>query len=110
MPLHENQLGGLESAFREAGEAAQADIIKLFKTSAKPLVLTMLETDAAPSSVPEGYLKLHLLSHRLSKPHTINLDGLFGILPNVAWTSDGAIDIQELPAAQLQARIDGFSA
>jgi 2,3,4,5-tetrahydropyridine-2-carboxylate N-succinyltransferase len=43
--------------------------------------------------VPEAYLKLHLLSHRLVKPHGTNLQGLFGILPNVAWTSEGAIDI-----------------
>ncbi|HCD56265.1 MAG TPA: 2,3,4,5-tetrahydropyridine-2,6-dicarboxylate N-succinyltransferase, partial [Halieaceae bacterium] len=54
-----------------------------------------------------AYLKLHLLSHRLVKPHGTNLQGLFAILPNVAWTSEGAIDISELPARQLAARLRG---
>jgi 2,3,4,5-tetrahydropyridine-2-carboxylate N-succinyltransferase len=75
--------------------------------SQRPLVVTLLETDAAPASVPEVYLKLHLLSHRLVKPHTINLMGIFGLLPNVAWTDEGAIDIRELPDRQLQARLCG---
>ncbi|MBK8289449.1 MAG: 2,3,4,5-tetrahydropyridine-2,6-dicarboxylate N-succinyltransferase [Pseudomonadales bacterium] len=75
--------------------------------SQRPLVVTILETDAAPTSVPEVYLKLHLLSHRLAKPHTINLTGIFGLLPNVAWTDEGAIDIRELAQRQLQARVCG---
>lgn len=75
--------------------------------SQRPLVVTLLETDAAPASVPEVYLKLHLLSHRLVKPHTINLTGIFGLLPNVAWTDEGAIDIRELAQRQLQARVAG---
>jgi 2,3,4,5-tetrahydropyridine-2,6-dicarboxylate N-succinyltransferase len=53
------------------------------------------------------YLKLHLLSHRLVKPHGLNLDGMFGLLPNVAWTSAGAYAINELPAAILAARLRG---
>ena len=75
--------------------------------SRQPLVVTLLDTDAAPTSVPEVYLKLHLLSHRLVKPHTINLAGIFGLLPNVAWTDEGAIDIRELPQRQLAARVAG---
>ena len=75
--------------------------------SQRALVVTILETDAAPASVPEVYLKLHLLSHRLVKPHTINLGGIFGLLPNVAWTDEGAIDIRELPQRQLAARLQG---
>ena len=67
----------------------------------------LLEEDKPPGNVPEGYLKLHLLSHRLVAPHGTNLDGLFGILPNVAWTSEGAIDINELPERQLTARLRG---
>ena len=49
-----------------------------------------------PSSVPEAYLKLHLLSLRLVKPNETNLDGIFGILHTVAWTSAGPIDSNEL--------------
>lgn len=73
----------------------------------QPLVVTILETDAAPASVPEVYLKLQLLSHRLVKPHGTNLNGIFGLLPNVAWTSEGAIDLRDLPARQLAARVRG---
>lgn len=76
-------------------------------SSQKPLVVTLLDSDAAPASVPEVYLKLHLLSHRLVKPHAVNLTGMFGLLPNVAWTDEGAIDICELPQRQLQARLLG---
>src|SRR5690606_18861306 len=49
----------------------------------------------------------HLLSHRLVKPHGTNLTGIFGVLPNVAWTNQGAIDLAELPERQLQARLNG---
>lgn len=73
----------------------------------KQIVLTVLATDEAPRSVPEAYLKLHLLSHRLCKPHSINLTGIFGVLPNVAWTDQGAVDLSELAEQQLQARLNG---
>ena len=53
------------------------------------------------ASVPEAYLKLHLLSHRLVAPHGTNLDGTFGILPNVAWTSEGAIDLAKVLVDEL---------
>jgi len=43
----------------------------------------------APLSTPDAYLRLHLLSHRLIRPHQANLDGQFGLLANVAWTSAG---------------------
>ncbi len=48
-----------------------------------------IDTDAAPASTPDAYLRLHLLSHLLLAPNTINLDGIFGHLPIVAWTSAG---------------------
>ena len=75
--------------------------------SKQPLVVTLLSSDAAPTSVPEVYLKLHLLSHRLVKPHTTKLDGMFGVLPNVAWTNQGAVAIDELTNRQLDARLKG---
>jgi len=88
-------------------DTAQSTLAKALATSIRPCVLMVLETDAKPASVPEVYLKLHLLSHRLVKPHQINLDGMFGVLPNVAWTNQGAFAITELPAAQLKARLKG---
>ncbi len=76
-------------------------------SSQRPVVAVILAQNTGPASVPEAYLKLHLLSHRLVKPHGTVLDGIFGVLPNVAWTNQGAIDISELPARQFAARIKG---
>src|SRR3954464_14692829 len=56
-------------------------------------VTTVLDDlDAAPTDAYDAYLRLHLLSHRLVRPHGVNLEGIFGVLPNVAWTSRGARD------------------
>lgn len=91
----------------EGIDATQAELLRKLSGSKRPLVVTLLERDEKPASVPEVYLKLHLLSHRLVRPHAQNLDGMFGVLPNVAWTSQGAIAIAELPARQLDARLRG---
>ncbi len=48
-----------------------------------------IDLDAAPASTPDAYLRLHLLSHLLAAPNTINLDGIFGHLPIVVWTTAG---------------------
>ena len=48
-----------------------------------------IDLDAAPASTPDAYLRLHLLSHLLVAPNTINLDGIFAHLPIVAWTTAG---------------------
>jgi 2,3,4,5-tetrahydropyridine-2-carboxylate N-succinyltransferase len=60
---------------------------------------------APPESTTDAWLRLHLLSHRLVAPHTINLDGIFGQLTNVVWTSAGpcAVDGFELTRARLRA-------
>ncbi|RLA58035.1 MAG: 2,3,4,5-tetrahydropyridine-2,6-dicarboxylate N-succinyltransferase [Gammaproteobacteria bacterium] len=105
--LDRTQLQALHCALVDAGEAAQATLAEEFLASEQPAVAVLLEEDKAPANVPEGYLKLHLLSHRLVSPHGTNLEGLFGVLPNVAWTSEGAIDLIELPQRQLAARLRG---
>ena len=97
----------LEDLFVHMDEQELATIMLSLEESAQPRVITLLETDEAPASPPEAYLKLHLLSHRLVKPHEVKLDGIFPLLPNVAWTSEGAIDLEELPARQLKARAEG---
>jgi 2,3,4,5-tetrahydropyridine-2-carboxylate N-succinyltransferase len=60
-------------------------------------IVTEIDTSAAPRDAADVYLRLHLLSHRLAKPRTLNLDGAFGLLANVAWTSIGpvALDVLE---------------
>jgi len=52
-------------------------------------VTVTIETDAAPASTSDAYLRLHLLSHLLAKPNTLNLDGIFAQLPIVVWTTAG---------------------
>jgi 2,3,4,5-tetrahydropyridine-2,6-dicarboxylate N-succinyltransferase len=53
-----------------------------------------------PVDTYDAYLRLHLLSHRRIRPHDANLEGLFGVLNNVAWTSHGPVDPAALPAVQ----------
>ena len=91
----------------KAIDPAQAALLTRLAESNKPLVATLLAEDATLSSTPEAYLKLHLLSHRLVKPHGLSLAGIFPLLPNVAWTSQGAIDLNELAGQQLEARLKG---
>jgi 2,3,4,5-tetrahydropyridine-2-carboxylate N-succinyltransferase len=100
------QLRHLDEACQSKAPAL-ATLLAQLAGSKRPLVATMLATDSKPASVPELYLKLHLLSHRLVKPHGLNLDGIFGLLPNVAWTRKGAVAMAELPARQLDARLQG---
>jgi 2,3,4,5-tetrahydropyridine-2-carboxylate N-succinyltransferase len=59
-------------------------------------VIVEIETAAAPRDATDVYLRLHLLSHRLAKPRTLNLDGAFGLLANVAWTSIGPVALDVL--------------
>lgn len=81
--------------------------LRQLDSSQHDIVVMLIAEDTAPASVPEVYLKLHLLSHRLCKPHSLNLNGAFGILHNLAWTNQGAVDLDDLPARQLQARLKG---
>ena len=59
-------------------------------------VVTEIDTAVAPQDAADVYLRLHLLSHRLAKPRTLNLDGAFGLLANVAWTSIGPVALDVL--------------
>ena len=94
--LGASQLAALQGALDTVGETGQAELAAQLQDSKCPVVAVLLNEDTGPASVPEAYLKLHLLSHRLVKPQGTNLDGLFAVLPNVAWTNEGAIAIAEL--------------
>jgi 2,3,4,5-tetrahydropyridine-2,6-dicarboxylate N-succinyltransferase len=100
------QAGELAEALKSI-DSAQAALLTRLAESHKPLVATFLADDSVLASTPEAYLKLHLLSHRLVKPHGLNLTGIFPLLPNVAWTSQGAVDLAELAERQLEARLKG---
>ncbi|MCL2784403.1 MAG: 2,3,4,5-tetrahydropyridine-2,6-dicarboxylate N-succinyltransferase [Propionibacteriaceae bacterium] len=58
------------------------------------LVRIEIDLDAPPSDVPDTYLRLHLLSHRICEPRSINLTGIFSVLPNVVWTSAGPCAVE----------------
>lgn len=105
--INQQQASQIATALDAKGCAEAAALAKKISNSKRPLVVTLLETDTNPASVPDAYLKLHLLSHRLVKPHNTVLTGIFGVLPNVAWTNKGAIDLTELAEQQLQARLNG---
>ncbi len=102
-PVLGSEGGGATEALRAA---ERDDPIRGVRTR---LVEVAIDLDAPPAGAADAYLRLHLLSHRLVAPHGLNLDGLFGVLPNVAWTSLGPVAIDELPAARLRARGAGIA-
>jgi 2,3,4,5-tetrahydropyridine-2,6-dicarboxylate N-succinyltransferase len=65
-------------------------------------------TDDKPLDTHDVWLRMHLLSHRLVRPNGQNLDGIFGLLANVAWTSLGAVPVDGLDQARLAARAEGL--
>jgi 2,3,4,5-tetrahydropyridine-2-carboxylate N-succinyltransferase len=71
------------------------------------VVLTEIDLDAAPASTADVYLRLHLLSHRLVAPHGLNLEGIFGHLPNVVWTSAGPCAVEGFEQTRLALRHHG---
>lgn len=72
----------------------------------RELLSLEIDTSSAPQSAADAYLRLHLLSHRLVKPHGLSLEGIFGLLTNVVWTSAGPCSTENFEdiRAALQAR------
>jgi 2,3,4,5-tetrahydropyridine-2-carboxylate N-succinyltransferase len=66
----------------------------------RELVSIEIDLAKAPENVADVYLRLHLLSHRLVKPQSISLDGIFGILNNVVWTSAGPCNVDGFEATR----------
>jgi len=60
-----------------------------------------------PVDALDVYLRLHLLSHRLVRPHEVSLEGVFGLLTNVAWTSLGPVPAEGVDEVRLRARSTG---
>jgi 2,3,4,5-tetrahydropyridine-2-carboxylate N-succinyltransferase len=73
-----------------------------------PVATTIAALDAPPEGPCDAYLRLHLLSLRLVRPRTLNLDGIFGVLNNVAWTDRGPVDPASLAAVRLRFRAAGL--
>ncbi|MBY8200311.1 2,3,4,5-tetrahydropyridine-2,6-dicarboxylate N-succinyltransferase [Vibrio fluvialis] len=101
------QSAELAKVFAANDQAASAAFAEKAAASAQPLVLVILASDDKPQSVAEGFLKLQLISNRLVQPHGTVLDGIFGLLHNIAWTNEGPIDLPELADRQIEARLAG---
>jgi 2,3,4,5-tetrahydropyridine-2-carboxylate N-succinyltransferase len=63
-------------------------------------VSIVIDTDSAIADGADAYLRLHLLSHRLVRPRSMNLDGIFGHLQNVAWTDRGPVPVTAVESVQ----------
>jgi 2,3,4,5-tetrahydropyridine-2,6-dicarboxylate N-succinyltransferase len=70
------------------------------------VVTTRIDLDAPPADTADAYLRLHLLSHRLVPPHGLELDGIFGVLPNVVWTDRGPCAVEGFEATRLRLRTE----
>ncbi|MEU9142980.1 2,3,4,5-tetrahydropyridine-2,6-dicarboxylate N-succinyltransferase [Streptomyces sp. NPDC048349] len=89
-----------------AAKAIRQDAVRGVEVVAVRTVIASL--DDKPLDAHDAYLRLHLLSHRLVKPHGQNLDGVFGLLTNVAWTSLGPVAVDQLETVRLNARAEGL--
>ena len=103
----------LDTYFHQLGlgtaEASRVDLANLEgadneREITRSLVKTEIELDKPPASVSDAYLRLHLLSHRLVKPHGLSLEGIFSILNNVIWTSHGPCAIAGFDQVRLKLR------
>ncbi|MFD9410818.1 2,3,4,5-tetrahydropyridine-2,6-dicarboxylate N-succinyltransferase [Streptomyces sp. NPDC059989] len=89
-----------------AAKAIRQDAVRGVEVVAVRTVISAL--DDKPLDAHDAYLRLHLLSHRLVKPHGQNLDGVFGLLANVAWTSLGPVAVDQVETVRLNARAEGL--
>ena len=101
------QASQLGKAFAAIDSHDQAQWLSQAADASQPMVITLLEHDTAPTSTPEVYLKLQLLSDGQIQPHGQDLTGIFGLLPNVAWTNEGPIAVADLTQRQMDARLRG---
>jgi 2,3,4,5-tetrahydropyridine-2,6-dicarboxylate N-succinyltransferase len=89
----------------ELAAAAGADELRGVRTA--PVLTVIGSLAEPPSDAHDAYLRLQLLSNRLIRPHEADLTGLFGVLPNVAWTDHGPVDVTALPAVRMRFRAAG---
>jgi 2,3,4,5-tetrahydropyridine-2-carboxylate N-succinyltransferase len=71
------------------------------------VVQTVIDLDAEPADAADVYLRLHLLSHRLVRPHGLNLTGIFGLLSNTVWTNHGPCAVAGFEAVRTKLRARG---
>ncbi len=77
------------------------------RTTRKVTLVEIGDLSAAPRDIADVWLRLHLLSHRLVPPHGQNMDGVFGLLTNVVWTTLGPCAVEGFELTRLRARAAG---
>lgn len=102
------QLGPVPESSYEPDELVAASGQDKIRDVTTAVVHTAIDDLAAPpTDAYDAYLRLHLLSHRLVQPHGQNLDGIFGLLANVVWTSLGPCAVADFEIARARARAAG---
>ena len=77
------------------------------RVTVRSIVTVIDDLQAPPTDTADAYLRLHLLSHRLVRPRSINLEGIFALLPIVAWTNVGAVPVDGVTETRLHLRRKG---
>jgi 2,3,4,5-tetrahydropyridine-2-carboxylate N-succinyltransferase len=95
-----------------SGDDAPADLAALVgkddrRATRTEVVRTVIDLDQPPADAPDAYLRLHLLSHRLALPRSLDLTGVFGALTNVVWTNRGPAAVDGFEATRARLRRDG---
>ena len=73
------------------------------------VIETIVDLDSPPADTADVYLRLHLLSHRLVRPHGQSLDGIFAKLPNVVWTSNGPCAVDDFEITRFRLMAAGYT-
>ena len=97
--------GAIEDATGLSATAIGRDEVR--NVVVQGVVTTIADLQAPPVDTHDVYLRLHLLSHRLVQPNTVNLEGIFGLLQTVAWTQLGPVAVEDVAAVALRARASG---
>ena len=92
---------------RDAAGYARPDDVR--QVEIVPIRTDIASLQEPPVDTHDAYLRLHLLSHRLVKPNTVNLDGLFQKIETVAWTTIGPCALDDLQEARIRARVKGVA-
>jgi len=101
---------GTRSVELDVVAGGDADLARVMAASGSPtelggvrvaVAVVVADLTAAPEHPLEASLRLHLLSHRLVAPHGLSVDGVFGLLPNVAWTDRGPLEVDAVDEARL---------
>ena len=97
------RLGSPDQELEAPPELARLEGVDEVRGVRRLLVRTVVEDlQAPPADTADVWLRLHLLSHRLVAPHSVNLDGIFGKLTNVVWTDQGPCAVENFESTRLR--------